>query len=181
MPYFLDSTGRRYPLNITLGTALSLREETDLDLLSFPWPKELPARLIAYLIRPRLPPNPDLARLFPERVRAAASRALGLAVREFFPPAGRGGSGSCPVPGDPWRALWRLGGRLGVDIRSFTPRQLLWMAEGLGPSDSAGREMPRAIGAEELGALLRLCGAGSAASSKTTFESFRSQCDERRE
>ena len=170
MTHFRDATGRRYTLNITLGTALALREETDLDLLSFPWPKELPARLIAYLIRPRLPPNPDLPRLFPKRVRTAASRALTLAIREFFPPAGRGGSGRCPAPEDPWRALWRLGGRLGVDIRPFTPRQLLWMAEGLRPPASAGREMPRTIGADELAALLRLCGAGLAVSSNTTLE-----------
>lgn len=131
MRSFHDSTGQRYSLVLTLGRLWEFRAETGFDIFSFPWQAKFPARLIAFLIRDQVGAvsnTEELARRFPKRVRRAAARALREAIIEFFPPAG--GGGTAGVPADTWQSLWQLGGRLGIDIRPLTPRQLLWMAQG---------------------------------------------------
>ena len=135
MTRFTDGVGKRRTLSITFETAWQMKSELGIDLLASSMKDLHLGRILAFLLASDGTLSPaERTCAFPPEVRSVALDALRRELTLFYPeplePLEPVSSTEKSEPNDPWRNVWRLGGRLGVDIRPLTLRQLLWMAEG---------------------------------------------------
>ncbi len=136
MASFYDYFGTLWEIRLTLGTVFDFQNETGISLLNGKnLPNDLAPRLLPFLLREKIAQRYRTAReikeAFPKSIRRRAKEALAEELVRFFPKqVDSGGSTTVENNESIEDQLWKIGGILNLDIRSFRLSELLLMARG---------------------------------------------------